>query len=436
MGLGHLRAAHALKDLAWRGILIDGERAHCTLKGYQTWRLARGIYYFLSTAKRIPLIGGLFFQLLRRISSIPHRYPERDLAEPSLSVRLLHTMIGSFDMCDALIDLMRAEPLPIINTFYATAIAVDAHEDVPNANHLVVTDTDVNRVWVARDPKKSRIHYFAPCQQVTKRLRSYGVPEERIVETGFPLPMENIGHPQQMERLKEDLFHRLLRLDPNRIFFKMFAPAVRHYLGLSGVPRPSSEPVTLTFAIGGSGVQMELAHRILEGAEGRLRDGSLRLILSAGIERRVRRALKGYIRELGLSDLYGSSIFLVYDPDPFGFFDQFNAVLRKTDVLWTKPSELSFFCALGVPILVSEPVGVHEERNAAWLEQLHAGIEPAGSPLHLGEWLFDLVGDGTLADVAWNGFLKAPKLGAHQIKEYIAKGRVAAEVLPSERGNL
>ena len=34
-------------------------------------------------------------------------------------------------------------------------------------------------------------------------------------------------------------------------------------------------------------------------------------------------------------------------------------MLRETDVLWTKPSELCFYPALGIPLIMSAPLGAH-----------------------------------------------------------------------------
>ena len=51
----------------------------------------------------------------------------------------------------------------------------------------------MSRTWVSKDPKRSRINFFAPNKRVVERLKEYGVPENRIFFTGFPLPKENIG---------------------------------------------------------------------------------------------------------------------------------------------------------------------------------------------------------------------------------------------------
>ncbi len=57
----------------------------------------------------------------------------------------------------------------------------------------VITDSDINRVWVANDPKKSRINYLAPTALSRVRLLQYGVADQRIFVTGFPLPEENLA---------------------------------------------------------------------------------------------------------------------------------------------------------------------------------------------------------------------------------------------------
>jgi len=44
--------------------------------------------------------------------------------------------------------------------------------------------------------------------------------------------------------------------------------------------------------------------------------------------------------------------------------------LRKTDILWTKPSELSFYTALGLPIILAPTVGSQEDFNEEWLLEL------------------------------------------------------------------
>jgi hypothetical protein len=288
--------------------------------------------------------------------------------------------------------------------------------------YLLICDADVNRIWVPRHPGASRLVYFAPCTQVKQRLLSYGVPEASIHVTGFPLPKENIGSPEGLAILKNDLFTRLLRLDPARKFFAYHQTSVLTWLGKAEVPESVDEVFHLTFAIGGAGAQAELTEGILRSLEAGLESGRVALAISCGIQKRVLEEVLGIINRLGLAGWLGKGLEVVFDQDVYDYLRKFNRLLRRTDVLWTKPSELSFTCALGIPILMAPPIGTHEERNRRWLEEIHAGVAPAGRVEDCGEWLFDLRENGRLAEAAWDGFLKARKLGTYKIERLIKTG--------------
>ena len=60
---------------------------------------------------------------------------------------------------------------------------------------------------------------------------------------------------------------------------------------------------------------------------------------------------------------------LLVAPDHATYFQRFRALLAETDVLWTKPSELTFFGALGLPLLLAPPVGIHESYNLRWARE-------------------------------------------------------------------
>jgi hypothetical protein len=329
------------------------------------------------------------------------------------------------------------EPVPVVHTYFATAIALDrfeADEGGPERNHfLVICDADFNRVWVAEDPKKSRIRYLAPCTQVQRRLLAYGVPREAIFLTGFPLPKENIGSETALEILKSDLFDRLLRLDTQKKFFFYHRNAVLSLLGREIHPEPGDKALEVMFAVGGAGAQVEMVRRILAGLKDKLRSGQVRLTFSCGIMRRIFERVVGDINRAGLSGEINRTIQIVYDQDVFVYLDRFNQALRKTDVLWTKPSELTFYCGLGLPILMAEPIGAQEELNRRWLREIHAGVDAPGSPESCGEWLYDLRDSGRLAEAAWDGFLKARKLGTYKIERLIQTGEFREGDSPLER---
>src|SRR5439155_10260494 len=123
-----------------------------------------------------------------------------------------------------------------------------------------------------------------------------------------------------------------------------------------------------------------------------LRAGVLRLVLVAGVRAEVESAFAEAVSDCGLSDLVGDAIEIIFDPDVMQYFAKFNATLARTDVLWTKPSEVTFFAGLGLPLLLAPPIGVHEEYNQRWAVEQGAGLverDPRFSGEHLTEWLAD-----------------------------------------------
>ena len=321
---------------------------------------------------------------------------------------------------------MGDDSAPVVHTYFATAIALDRFEEeevgAERKHYLVICDADFNRVWVAEDPKKSRIRYLAPCTQVQRRLLAYGVPRESVFLTGFPLPKENIGSETGLEILKADIFDRLLRLDPHGKFFFYHRNDVLDRLGRGNLPEPGEKALEVMFAVGGAGAQVEMVRRILTGLKQRIRSGEVRLTFSCGMMRRIFERVLGDINRAGLGGELNRGLRIVYDQDVFSYFNRFNRALRETDVLWTKPSELTFYCGLGLPILMAEPIGAQEELNKRWLREIHAGVDALGSLESCGEWLFDLRDSGRLAEAAWDGFLKARKLGTFKIERLIRTG--------------
>jgi len=94
--------------------------------------------------------------------------------------------------------------------------------------------------------------------------------------------------------------------------------------------------------------------------------------------------------------------------------------LRKTDILWTKPSELSFYSALGIPIIISPPIGSQEEFNMRWLLKSGFGIYQEKLN-HVDQWLFDWLNNGYLAEMAMEAFIEGKKLGVFNINKIIKK---------------
>ena len=422
MGLGHLRAAFPLKDIAHQEIILYGSRRFTPPAEYRRWKRLRRIYYLFSRAGRVPLIGRYLLALMLFLEKIPPLYPRTDRSKPNLTVRYLDFVIRKRRLCRALLDRVQTPELPVIHTFYATAMALDKMAPETQDQYLLICDADINRVWVPSAPERSRLKYLAPCTQIKKRLMTYGVPEGHIYLTGFPLPKENVGSEAGLEILKEDLFQRLLRLDPAGKFFSYHESSVLKWLDRRAIPAEREDFFHLMFAIGGAGAQAEMTNGILKSLKAKFLEGEVKVSFSCGIQKRVFEEVLGAINELGMIGHLGHGLEVVFDQDVYEYLRKFNDILRRTDVLWTKPSELSFYCALGIPVLIAPPIGTHEERNRRWLEEIHAEVQPAGRVEDCHEWLFDLRENGRLAEAAWDGFLKARKLGTYKIEKLVRTG--------------
>lgn len=410
MGYGHLRAARPLARLLGTEVAQVDRPPFAGSEEQRLWLRVRRAYEWTSRASQLPAVGRPFRWLLDSITDIPHLYPLRDLSAPSQGAlaleRLLERGLGR-----GLAERLRETGAPLITTFYSAAMAADRAG--LNDVYCVVADADVNRVWAPLHPGRTAIRYLAPTQRVARRLGAYGVPAHRITFTGFPLPHELVGGPH-LAALVRNLAGRLVRLDPSREFRRAFREELAHFLG----PLPAEEegrPPLLVFAVGGAGAQAELARRFLPSLRPALEEGRLRLALVAGVRPEVAARFEAALAEAGLQGP-GGAVEILLGRDLDDYFDRFDALLARADVLWTKPSELVFYAALGLPLLCAPPVGVHERYNRRWVTESGAGLRQ-GDPRFAWQWMWHWIEDGTLAGAAWSGFQRLPKFGAYRALE-------------------
>jgi hypothetical protein len=427
MGFGHQRAAHSLAYLAEGGVLTAGSPEATDPEEARFWRRLTSSYEFISRAKRVPLVGDALFGMLDAMLAIPPFYPLRDLSHPSPNNYLVDHLIRQ-GLGRSLIYKLHTLRVPLISTFYAPALIADALHTDPV--YCVICDADLNRVWVASNARQSRIRYFAPCGRVMRRLRQYGVPDERIFITGFTLPRENLGGPD-MAVLKADMLARLGRLDPRGRYSSVYGSTVRELLGARPEPEPGAR-VTLTFAVGGAGAQAEIGLMLAQALKPAILDRRFRLVLVAGVNRVVEHVFHEVVSHIGLESVLGDGVVIVREDSKPAYFDRFNALMRETDILWTKPSELSFYSALGIPIVMAPPIGSQETKNQRWLMDKGCAM-PQYTPTHALEWLTYMLKDGVLAEKSMSGFIKNRKLGVFKIEEVLATGNMARETHPTRR---
>lgn len=416
MGYGHLRPAHAIANALGTRVLEVDRPPLAENRDQRLWASVRKYYESVSRASQLPVFGAPLRGLLDRVTDISDLYAERDQSRPNAGALVLERLIKK-GLGSTLVEHLAQQDATLVTTFFMPAIAADrlGYDKI----FCIVTDSDVQRVWAPLDPANTSIHYLVPSQLARRRLRAYGVPEARIRVTGFPLPHELIGG-MDLPTLRHNLGQRLVRLDPSGAMRHELRHSIQHFLG--SLPRLSEEEAvpTLTFAIGGAGAQVGLAEQFLPSLRGLLMERRLKVQLVAGIKSSVARELHASVERAGLSRQLAPGGFLevIYEPDFDAYLGTFNRVLANTDVLWTKPSEMTFFGGLGIPLVFSDPVGTHERHNRRWAREEGAGLAQR-DPRYVGEWLKDWLKDGTLAGAAWNGFMRLPHHGLYQILEAI-----------------
>lgn len=374
MGYGHQRAAYPLAGCAPNGKVINAnDYPDIPQKDKIIWDRAKKFYDFISRFYRVPIIGKIAFSIFDYFQRIQPFYPKRDLSKPNLQLKQIYSLIHKGWGAD-LIERLNKKPMPLISTFFIPAFMAEFH-GYKGDIYCLIADADVSRAWATLKPQESKIKYLAPTRRVQQRLQLYGVKPANIFYTGFPLPKAS----------KKDFFARMRRLDP-----------------LSRKDRF----ITLMFSVGGAGAQKEIGVQIARALSEKIQKNEVKLILSAGVRQNVKEYFLAELRRLNL----GKKVNVLFEAEINPYFQKFNETLKITDILWTKPSELSFYSALGLPILIAPPIGSQEEFNKAWLIQNGFGILQA-NPAHADKWLFDWLKRGYFADCARRGFIKGEKSG-------------------------
>jgi len=416
MGYGHQRTAYPLKSFAEGGKIISAnDYLGIPEEDKRIWESSRGFYEFVSRFKKVPFLGEFAFYLFDLTQKINEFYPKRDLSSSSFTQRRTLPLFEKGWGKD-LIEKCSKKNIPFVSTFFNPAFMAEYFK-YPREIFCVVCDTDVSRSWAPMNPKKSKIKYFAPTGRVVSRLRLYGVKKENIILSGYPLPVENIGS-KKMETLKEDMGKRLLNLDPSRRYINNYGSLITEKIGK--LPKESKRPLTIMYTVGGAGAQKEIGVELIRRLKKSINEGRLKIILVAGTKNNIKDYFEKEINNGGLGELMGQGIELIYENTFEKYYDAFNSALRNTDILWTKPSELSFYAGLGLPIIIAPTIGSQEEFNRNWLIKSGYGADQKDIE-HVKDWLFDWLESGYFAKMAMQGFIEVEKMGTFKIKEEIQK---------------
>lgn len=425
MGYGHLRAAHALANGLDTKVWLADEPPLADDFERRLWQWIRRAHRLMSRPTRWTVLERPANALMDLVTMIPSLYDAPDQSRPDLGVIALNRLIR-MGLGRGLVRALREQRAALVTTFYAPAIIADEADVGPV--YCVVTDADVQRVWVPMDAERSNIHYLAPSPRVVRRLRAYGVREDRISLTGFPLPLDlSEGGADAGTSFSAQVARRIVRLDPENVFGSLHGPMLERLLGK--LPEEErGQPVEIVFAVGGAGAQIGLSEEFLPRLRDHVLRDRIRIHLVAGTRAEVAQRFTQQLRRARLSSRIGSGISILYAPDFASYYRAFNQLLERADVLWTKPSELSFYAGLGIPLVLSHPVGAHERYNRRWLREQGAGLKqrrPDQLPGWLDEWLID----GNLAAAAWSAYTRIPRTGTEQILKLLRRDQGSPLVL-------
>ncbi len=427
MGYGHLRAARALADALGTQVTLVDRAPIAGPEEQRLWRASRRFYEIASRASQLPGVGVPLEALLEALTAIPPLYPHRDLSGSTFQSRSLGRLIDR-GLGRGLARHLLETGAPLVTTFFAPALAAERYgvEEI----YCVATDVDLSRAWASREPVGTTINYLAPTRRARRRLIAYGVPRERIEVTGFPLPPERLGG-EDLPVLRRDLGARLVRLDPRGTFREQVGPEIAHFLGDLPAEQEGRPPLAV-FAVGGAGAQADLAAALLPALRPLIDQGRLRLTLVAGVRREVAARFALEVRAAGLESALAPSVSsatgaaperpvsILLEDDHDVYFDRFHTLLGEADLLFTKPSEMVFFGAVGLPLVLTRPVGVHERYNRRWAVENGVGLKMR-DPHQAGDWLREYLTEGTLAAAAWFGYLRLPKFGLYRILERLGR---------------
>ncbi len=393
MGFGHLRAAHNIASYSRQSYpagssppILRVDRAPY-LNGIDefVWKSSQSIHTYGSRDKEGK--NKFFYSWFESMMAIPENGTPPSLG-PSKFIRLMQKLGAG----DELFKKLNGNDPPLLHTFYLPAM-LSAYHGYKGKSFLLLCDTDFHRVWAPVDPKKYDLKYCVPIPSSADRLISYGVEKQKIFITGFPLPMLNTGG-RDLRVVERDYDVRKTRLKND-----------------------STLPLTIMFPFSGAGAYSNVLSDLVKSIHEDLKEGSFRLIVSCGNNTHALKSAENLFINYGIEELEFAEI--MFEEDIFAAFDKFNSALKSADVMITKPSEMVFYAALGIPLVFLPPIGAHEEKNRNYLFENNCAVNmvPASD---FPRWLEKSRHRGLLLELAENGFTNLPKNGSVAIDELVS----------------
>ncbi len=319
-GAGHLKAAEAL-EAAFARYQPQAEIKNVDLLDYSS-ELIKYLY------------GKLYLDVVKVIPELyAYSYKHYESSKKFTKPRFLIDKFNFSDMFEVVEDF---NPDIVVATHFISLAVLENYRRKKKGKFRIagtLTDYEFHPVWLV-----PRIDlFFAATEEVMNSLLFYGIPSEKIVTSGIPV------HPNfSEEKDRQGLL-------------------ARHALN-------NQSPVILISA-GSFGVT-PLAEVIADF--GTIQEG-FQIVVVCGRNARLRKELE-----------------IKQESEPrlkkvFGFVDFMDELMALSDLLITKPGGItvSESIAMGVPMILIEPIPGQEEANADYLVEQGAGVKARNLPVLL-----------------------------------------------------
>ena len=301
-------------------------------------------YEGISRARSIPLVGKPIFGILDTSPAHPvvlsdaESFTQHVPGGPAGILRRQGTLPG-----DAGPDRSR-RTFPVVTSFFAPAIAAD--KKTSHRVFCIICDADLNRVWVATGS-------VGEPHLLLRTLWQGRAASPRVRCSGREDPSDRLSPPGRTRR-RTDMtvaaqHARTSAADP-RSRMDGSGPCTTGTSSTTSAPENCmADPhhvLTITFAVGGAGAQKEIGARIVASLRHRIKAGAIRLNLLAGTRAEVRdyllcrqRCPRSRLRRICRSFTQTRSTSTLRCS---------RTVCRTRTSSGPKPSELSFYAALGI----------------------------------------------------------------------------------------
>lgn len=391
MGLGHLRALYPFEELFSTKTIVLGQNALSTSRSRYLWRNALRGYNWMSRNQQLPIIGRPIFGILDSLLAIDPMSETKAFRNRSFPLGLVEYAISA-GACDDL-EYCKGDEV-VLTSFYTPAIYFSKQKaDVKLL--CQICDSDLSRVWVP-NRKLSNMHYLAPCTRAYRRLISYGVAKSNIHLTGFPFPNSLVGG------------------NSEEIAIRNFESRLARFQSATEKTR-IRVPLRVVFTIGGAGAQVDVALQAARSLLFQILNGEIEFVLLAPPQLKHQTKIAEFKNKFFCKC---NNFILITPQTKSDYFSAFSEIIATADVLWTKPSELSFYSALGIPIIISPPLGAQERANREWLIEMGAGVDQM-NPKSAHIWLLNLLISGSLYRMAKLGWEAGTRTGAYATKAII-----------------